>query len=46
MVLDLVDELTRHGVTLVSCKETWDTGTPQGQFVLTVFAALGQLERD
>ena len=46
LVLDLVDELTRYGVTLVSCKESLDTATPQGQFVLTLFAALAQLERD
>lgn len=46
LVLDLVEELTRGGVALVSCKEQLDTGTPQGQFVLTMFAALAQLERD
>lgn len=46
IVLDLVDELRRRGVTLVSCKEQLDTATPQGQFVLTMFAALAQLERD
>jgi site-specific DNA recombinase len=46
IVLDLVDELARAGVALVSCKESLDTSTPQGQFVLTMFAALAQLERD
>ncbi len=46
LVLDLVEEFTRHGVSLVSCKESLDTTTPQGQFVLTMFAALAQLERD
>jgi len=46
LVLDLVDELTRYGVALISCKESLDTSTPQGQFVLTLFAALAQLERD
>lgn len=46
LVLDLVDELTRYGVALVSCKESLDTTSPQGQFVLTLFAALAQLERD
>jgi len=45
-VLDLVEEMTRYGVSLVSCKESLDTTTPQGQFVLTMFAALAQLERD
>lgn len=46
LVLELVDELNRYGVSLVSCKESLDTTTPQGQFVLTLFAALAQLERD
>lgn len=46
LVLDLVEEMTRRGVSLVSCKESLDTTTPQGQFVLTMFAALAQLERD
>lgn len=46
LVLDLVDEMSRAGVSLVSCKESLDTTTPQGQFVLTLFAALAQLERD
>lgn len=46
LVLDLVDEFSSHNVALVSCKESWDTSTPQGKFVLTLFAALGQLERD
>jgi len=46
LVLDLVEEMTRCGVSLVSCKESLDTTTPQGQFVLTMFAALAQLERD
>jgi DNA invertase Pin-like site-specific DNA recombinase len=45
IVLDLVEELTRQHVTLVSCKESLDTTTPQGQFCLTLFAALAQLER-
>nr|MBF6592057.1 recombinase family protein [Ktedonobacterales bacterium] len=46
LVLDLVEQLGAHGVALVSCKEQLDTATPQGQFVLTMFAALAQLERD
>lgn len=45
LVLDLVDELIAAGVQLVSCKESLDTSTPQGQFVLTMFAALAELER-
>jgi site-specific DNA recombinase len=46
LVLDLVDELTYYGVSLISCKESLDTTTPQGQFTVTLFAALAQLERD
>lgn len=46
IVLDLIEHLTKHDVVLVSCKESLDTATPQGQFVLTMFAALAQLERD
>lgn len=46
LVLSLVETLTDAEVALVSCKESLDTSTPQGQFVLTMFAALAQLERD
>jgi site-specific DNA recombinase len=46
IVLDMVEELARAGVALVICRESLDTSTPQGQFVLTMFAALAQLERD
>jgi site-specific DNA recombinase len=45
LILDLVEEITQRAI-LVSCKESFDTQTPQGQFVLTIFAAFSQLERD
>lgn len=45
-VLEFVDTMAKRGVVFVSCKESFDTTTPQGQFVLTLFAALAQLERD
>ena len=45
-LLALVEELNQKGVTFVSLKELIDTATPQGQFMLTVFGAMAQLERD
>ncbi len=45
-LLNIIDTLTDKGVTLVSHKENIDTDTPKGKFMLTVFAALSQLERE
>jgi DNA invertase Pin-like site-specific DNA recombinase len=45
-MLRIVDELSEKGVALVSIKENLDTDTPQGRFMLTVFAALSELERE
>ena len=45
-MLSTVATLTEHGVNLVSDKENFDTSTPQGKFVLTVFAALSEFERE
>ena len=44
-LLNIVDELKNKGVTFVSQKESIDTNTPQGKFMLTVFAAMADLER-
>ncbi|QLG37643.1 recombinase family protein [Paenibacillus sp. FSL W7-1088] len=44
--LSIVKECEAKGVQLVSLKESIDTGTPQGKFMLTVFGALYELERD
>ena len=45
-LLNIIDTLTDKGVTLISHKENIDTDTPTGKFMLTVLAALSQLERD
>lgn len=45
-LLGIVKQLQDKGVQLVSLKENLDTNTPQGRFMLTVFAALAELERE
>ena len=45
-LLAIVAELTEKGVEFVSKKEAIDTTTPQGRFVLTIFGALAELERE
>ena len=44
--LNIVDSLTLRKISLVSLKEKIDTNTPQGKFMLSVFAALSELERE
>jgi DNA invertase Pin-like site-specific DNA recombinase len=45
-LLDLVEQLNSKGVNFVSIKENIDTTTPTGLFMLTIFGAVAQLERD
>lgn len=45
-LLDLVGKLQDKGVEFVSKKETIDTTTPQGRFMLTVFGAMAEMERE
>lgn len=45
-LLDLVDQLNKKEVVFVSLKEAIDTTTPTGVFMLTIFGAVAQLERD
>ena len=44
--LNIVDDLTSRKISLISLKESIDTTTPQGKFMLSVFAALSELERE
>lgn len=45
-LLDLVEQLTQKEVEFISKKEAIDTTTPTGKFMLTVFAAVAELERE
>lgn len=45
-LLNIIDELNKKKVSFVSQKEQIDTRTPQGKFMLTVFGALAELERE
>ena len=45
-LLELVEALTDKGVEFVSKKEAIDTTTPTGKFMLTVFGAVAELERE
>ncbi len=45
-LLELVEQLTAKGVEFVSKKEAIDTTTPSGKFMLTIFGAVAELERD
>jgi DNA invertase Pin-like site-specific DNA recombinase len=44
-LLTIVDDLTSKGIHFISDKESFDTSTPTGKFVLTMFGALAELER-
>jgi DNA invertase Pin-like site-specific DNA recombinase len=44
--LELVEKLTVKGVEFISKKEAIDTTTPTGKFMLTVFGAVAELERE
>lgn len=46
LILGLVDRLDKCGVELVSVKESIDSSTPAGRFVIVIMAGLAQLGRD
>ena len=45
-LLELIEQLTAKGVEFVSKKEAIDTTTPSGKFMLTIFGAVAELERE
>ena len=45
-LLELIEQLNGKGVEFVSKKEAIDTMTPTGKFMLTVFGAVAELERE
>ena len=45
-LLELVEQLNSKGIIFISLKEAIDTTTPTGVFMITVFGAVAQLERD
>lgn len=45
-LIDLVNYFQEKGVNVVSLKENFDTTTPQGKLMMTVFQAFAEFERD
>lgn len=45
-LLDLIAQLTTKQVEFISKKEAIDTTTPTGRFMLTIFGAVAELERE
>jgi DNA invertase Pin-like site-specific DNA recombinase len=45
-LIEIVEYFENKGVKLISIKEQFDTNTPQGKLMLTVFQAFSQFERD
>ena len=45
-LLTIIDTINSRGADFVSLKVSIDTSTPQGKFVMTVFGAMAELERE
>lgn len=45
-LLTIVEQISKKGAEFISLKESIDTHTAQGRFMLTVFAAMAELERE
>lgn len=45
-LLHIVEKINASGAEFVSLKEQIDTNTPMGKFMLTVFGAMAELERE
>lgn len=45
-LIELVEQLNNNGVSFVSLKKSIDTTTSTGMFMLTIFGAVAQLERE
>ncbi len=45
-LLELVEWFGARGIRLISLKESFDTETPQGKLMLTMFSAMAEFERD
>ncbi len=45
-LLELIERLSEKNVEFVSKKESIDTTTPTGKFMLTIFGAVAELERE
>ena len=45
-LLNIVESLTKKDVKVRSLKEQLDTSTPQGRFMLTIFGAIAEFERE
>ncbi len=45
-LLNIIDAINSKGVEFVSLKESIDTRTPTGKFILVIFGAMAELERE